>query len=270
MGLSLSDLDPPLDDVAFLARSNHRVRVLEALADGAKRRRDLRDGTGISQPTLGRVLAGFEERGWLTETDRVYALTPLGEVVAEAMAALLDTMAAVQELQSLAPLLPLAEMPFDLRRLAEGRITVPTATDASAHLRRERELLEAAGELRFLCNEATPDTVRAYRDRVVDDGQRMEVVIARDTIDAAMDDPLIRDYLRDFLATGRVSIYRYDGPVSVMLGLLDDVATITPIDGGVPRALIESTDPSVRAWVETTIDEHRAAAEPLDAGDLPA
>jgi hypothetical protein len=41
--------------------------VLEKLERDDWTRRDLRDETGISQPTLGRILDGFEERGWATE-----------------------------------------------------------------------------------------------------------------------------------------------------------------------------------------------------------
>lgn len=272
MGLSLSDLDPPLDDVAYLARSNHRVTVLTELAAGPTTRRELRDATGISQPTLGRVLDGFAARDWVREdAGRTYALTPLGRLLAEEFGDLLDTVETTQALRELAPSLPLETFDFDLRRLADARITVPTATDASAHLRRERELLEGAGRIRFLCNEANPDTVRAYRDRVVEQGQHIEVVIAADTVDVAVDDPLVRDYLRDFLETGRASFYRYDGPVSVMLGRLDDVATIVPIDDrGVPCGLVESTDPEVRAWVDETIDARRADATPLALEDLAA
>ena len=32
MGLSLDELDPPLDDIAFLSRSNNQIAVLEELA----------------------------------------------------------------------------------------------------------------------------------------------------------------------------------------------------------------------------------------------
>ncbi|MFC7231327.1 hypothetical protein ACFQMM_07750 [Saliphagus sp. GCM10025308] len=44
-----------LDEIDFLARSTHRVGVLEGLTDGARERRDLRAATGASTPTLKTV-----------------------------------------------------------------------------------------------------------------------------------------------------------------------------------------------------------------------
>lgn len=66
------DGDAPLDDIAFLARSAHRVGVLDALAEGQRERDQLRDATGASSPTLGRILADFEERHWVARDGRPY------------------------------------------------------------------------------------------------------------------------------------------------------------------------------------------------------
>lgn len=74
--LSTDEPDPPLADIAFLVRSNHRVRVLEELATDERTRRGLHEKPGISQPTLGRVLDGFQEREWVDENGRAYTLTP--------------------------------------------------------------------------------------------------------------------------------------------------------------------------------------------------
>jgi predicted transcriptional regulator len=266
MGLSLDELDPPLDDIAYLARSNNRVNVLEELVGNDQTRRDLRDTTGISQPTLGRILDGFQERSWVTKNGRGYELTPFGQLLADELGSLMDTVEAIQQLRNLAPRLPLDEMDFDLRLLAEATITTPSPTDASAHFRREGELLAETGRLQFLCNQAQPETVERFRDWVIEGGGQLEAIISGDAIDAANADPAMGAHLHDLLGSDRVTIYRYEGPVSIMLGLLDETASIVPLDeSGVPCAFIESENEAVRAWVSDTLDSHRAQAELIAA-----
>lgn len=261
MGLSVNDLDQPLDDIAFLARSNHRIDVLGELVDGDRTRRELREATGVSRPTLGRMLAGFEERGWVREVGREYSLTPLGSTVAGEFADLMATVETTQQLRDLAPALPLASMDFDLRCLAGADITTPSSTDATAHMRRESQLLAESDEIRFLCNQAQPETVERYRDWVVEEGGSLEAVIAGDAIDAASDDPSMAAHVGDLVTAPGATIYRYDGPVSVMLGTYDDLAGIVPLDdSGMPTAFIESDHDAVRSWVRDTIAARRAEA----------
>lgn len=269
MGLSLDEIDPPLDDIAFLSRSNHRVDVLTELARDERTRRDLRETTGVSRPTLGRVLDGFQERGWISNEGREYALTPLGRLLVEEFSDLMNTVETIQELSELAPRLPLEELDFDLRLLAEARITTPSPTDATAHVRREEELAECAKNIRFFCNSAHPHTVKVYRDRVVEDGQQLEAIIAGEAMDAASDDPEMEASLQDLLASERTTIYRYDGIVPVMVGLLDDTAIIQPLDdAGIPCALIETDNRVIRTWVKETIDSHQSEAEKITI-DIP-
>lgn len=269
MGLSLDELDPPLDDIAFLSRSNNRNRVLVELAEGGRTRRELRDAIGTSQPTLGRVLDGFQERGWVTKDGREYSLTPFGRLLVEEFDDLMATVETIQQLRDLAPRLPLEEMDFDLRLLAEATITTPSPTDASAHFRREVELMERTERIRFLCNQAQPETVERYRDWVVESGGHLEATIAGDAIDAASTSAEMGPYLNDMLASDRATIYRYDGPVSIMLGLLDDTASIVPLDdNGVPWAFIESEHEPVKSWVADTLEAYREQAEEITIPSL--
>lgn len=269
MGLSLEALDPPLDDIAYLSRSNHRVRVLSELARESATRGDLRDAIDVSQPTLGRILDGFEERGWLTETDRRYALTPFGRLVAEEFEALMETVETIQQLRELVPRLPLDHLDFDLRLLADARITTPSESDATAHVRREEKLARQAKRISFFCNSAHPYTVEVYRHRVVEEGQHLDAVIAADAMEAASADPTMRDHLRDILESDRSTIYRYEGHVPVMVGLMDETATIAPLDeAGVSCGLIETENDTIREWVEETIEAYRAEAHEVTPAQM--
>jgi predicted transcriptional regulator len=257
----------PLEDVAYLARSGHRVTALERLADGPMTRRALHEATDISQPTLGRILDGFEERGWVScdrTNGRTYDLTPFGEVVAAEFDTLLRTVSTMQRFRALAPYLPLDSMDFDLRHFADATITLPSGGDATAHMRREDELIAEAESVRFLCSSSYGPGIKAYRDRLVGSDVEFEAVITADALEAAAADPESAEHLTDLATAENVTIHRYEGALSLILGLIDDVVSLVPLGGsGVPVAFIESRNPVVRSWVEGEFEAHRAAAEPV-------
>ena len=274
MGLSLDELQSPLDDIAFLSRSNNRIAVLRELARKDQTRKGLRDATEVSRPTLGRILEGFQERGWIVTTGsgngHDYTLTSLGRVVFEEFSDMMGTLNTVQELRELALRIPFEELGLDPRDLADARITTPSPTDATAHSRRERELLDRSDRIQFLCNEAQPETIERYRDWIVEDNGRLEAIIASDAIDAAMADEEMGAYVRDMVAAEGVKIHRYEGDVSVMVGLLDDIASIIPLDdSGVAKAFIESTDDTVHAAVAETLRRYRNRAERVTSEGAP-
>lgn len=60
------NLEEALEIIEFHARSANRVRALNVLTEGPIERRDLEEASGISRPTLSRILDDFERRGWVT------------------------------------------------------------------------------------------------------------------------------------------------------------------------------------------------------------
>lgn len=259
-----SDLSP-LEDVAYLARSAHRVTALRRLADGPMTRQELDEATDISQPTLGRLLDGFEERDWVTcdrTNGRLYELTPFGELVAEEMDALLTTVGTMQRFRTVADDLPLDRMEFDLRRFADAEITLPRPTDATAHMRREDELIAQADDVRFLCSSSYGPGIKAYRDRVVGSDISFEAVITADALDAAMGDEESARWVQDLADADNVTVYRYDGPLSLILGIIDQVVSLVPLDeSGVPKAFIETDDGVIRQWAQAELGRYRQQAE---------
>lgn len=140
----------PLDDVEFLARSPHRVRVLECLQYEARTRAELHDETAISQPPLGRVLGGLQQRNWVEKQDQEYSLSALGQVLAEEFEDLLEIVENIQELSDVVGFLPLERVDFDLRLLGDATISKPKPNDVLVHIRRAEELLSEADHLRVL------------------------------------------------------------------------------------------------------------------------
>ena len=112
------------ETIGYLARSTHRGRLLQQLADGPVSRRELSDDPNApSDSTIRRSLRTFEEYGWLTRTaDNRVKATDMGTRVAETFRWLVD---ATEQI--------LAADPF-LRRLGDRSTDLPFTALADAEL----------------------------------------------------------------------------------------------------------------------------------------
>lgn len=264
------DYSTPLDEVEFLSRSAYRVEVLAALAEEPHTRQDLHEGTGISQPTLGRLLGSFQDHGWVEKAGQEYALTPFGSVLAEGFADLLNTVEIMQRFRDVAPYLPLDELPFDLREFGDAAITVPRTEDALAHVRRGEEVIVESDELRLFSPTADPPLFRDLYGRLQDREQSHEAIIGAAALETVLEDSDLAALVRTALQSDEMFVYRYDGSFETPIGIADGRAFVMPFDDhGVPCALIESDNEAICSWVADRLDECREQSSQLTAETLP-
>jgi DNA-binding HxlR family transcriptional regulator len=202
------------EDVAFLARSPHRVGVLETLADGPLTRADLHEETGISQPTLGRILSSFADRNWVERRRAEYALTPLGELLAESFAALLDTVETVQTLGDVVQQLPTDEMDFDIRTFSDATVWVPEPGDTLSHIRRMESVWFDAERRRLLGSTLGPASFDDRKKQASRDFDRLrqlevETIVSRAMLEQGMSDPDIRRMTLEHWDADQMSPYLY-------------------------------------------------------------
>ncbi|WP_458208110.1 helix-turn-helix transcriptional regulator [Haladaptatus sp. NG-SE-30] len=263
----------PLEDVAFLARSAHRVQVLRTLAEDPTTRPALHEMTDISQPTLGRILEPFQNRNWVERRGQEYALTPWGELLVDEFGELLDTVETIQHLSIVSQVLPVDQIDFDIRRFGSATITTSQAGDVLRHVRRAEELLSGADHVCIAADTIAPHSLEEQRDRMVNasgDGPLIESVITGDAIEQALAEPQLVGFIRDLLGSGQAPVYRYDGTIPMMIATADDIAILAPTDEqGMPGALIETGDEVIRAWVDDQFDAYKEKSTELTADDLP-
>ena len=260
----------PLDDVEFLARSDHRVTILETLTREGLTPNELQEETGISRATIGRVLGNFEERGWVKRSGRVYARTAFGDLLAEEFADLLDTVETIQRMQEIARWLPPDELDIDLRAFREATITTSRSPDVFAHIRRGDELVQDATRIRWLTGNILLEAITKQRELILEQDQTYEVIISKDAFDIALSHPDTVAVIRELLGTDNLTVYQYTGEVSIALGIIDDIATIVPYDEqNVPCALIDTESESIRSWVSDTMDGYRDRSELITVADIP-
>jgi predicted transcriptional regulator len=168
-----------LEDIAYLARSSNRVRLLVVLASGSYTRRELEDLTGIANTTIGRILNEFSEREWSERTtDGEYTVTPIGQQIVVEFIPLIESMAVIRELGETVAWFQATEKPIGMDQLTDATVLRPDPADPMAPMNAYLEDLRTASEFYCLVGVAPPESFeKAMRDGVVERGMRSEHVI---------------------------------------------------------------------------------------------
>lgn len=255
-----------LEDVEFLSRSESRITVLEALNEEPLTRDELKMATEASRTTLSRMLADFEERGWIERSDRRYALTPEGTFVASEVTRLLENMETAKQLDETLRWLPTDEFDFDLRRLRDAEVFTVHWNDP-ASMRRLAERLDDASRVRSIDNSVSREFVDILRDLVIERGISYQGILAPEAVEIVRDHPELRTQFGEIVGANRTSVYRSDSDAShAMVVLVDDQAAVCNHDTDGPRLqAILGDDEAFHAWVESYFESIRADAEPLTA-----
>ncbi|WP_101295921.1 helix-turn-helix transcriptional regulator [Halegenticoccus soli] len=262
-----------LDDVAFLARSPRRVRVLETLIEGPHTRADLQEATGVPRATVGRIVTELEARGLVTSHGVDYRASPLGELLAGEFLSLVETAETVDKLRPVIEWLPVEEFDFSLEHFADATITFLKQSDTTAPVERAAALVENGDCVRILAFGSAPQVIEAAWRTTVHGTQSLEIIFAASTLAELLADSELESgrWLRDLARCERGAVFRYDGVVPYNIAVIDDTVGFALVDEyGAPSALIETEDEAIYAWAESTINTYRHEAEPLDPDELPS
>lgn len=259
-----------LDDIRFLADSQHRAVAMDALADGPQSRADLRAVTGASSATVGRIAQAFEDRGWLVRDGSAYALTTLGAFVAERFAALRRDMETARELDRLLPRVPLQEIGIDVDRLRDAFVTRASHENPFAVVSRVRELELTAREALSLTDFFPEPCIDGRYEAIVEGTQRFEAVFAPVVVERAMASDSAEKF-EAIVASDRTHISVYDGEITYPVMCHDgEGCLIVRNDENVTIGLIETADGAVVDWVKTQFETYRSEATRLTPEALAA
>ena len=257
------------EEIAHLAGSENRVRVLRTLAEGPATRQELQDDLAVSQSTASRILADFEDRGWIRRDGGTYEATPLGSIVVRAFTRLVRTMETKDELGDVLEWLPLEGEGLDVADFADATVVLPTPTDLFTTIRYVTEGLEAAAEVRGFASTMAREAFEANWRAVSAGTQRFAMVVTPDILDAILDDPGMEAHLADLVRSERADLYVYDGEIPYTVTLVDGTVRIGTVDEeGAPRALVETEDDRVREWFEARYEAYVGDAREVTPDDL--
>lgn len=256
-----------VEAAAFLARSEHRVRVLELLADGRHAREELTAGTSVTRVTLSRILGDLTERGWVERdhADGGYAITNTGRDIYEQFDRLLETIAVGQRYPDVVDSLPTEWFDFDLRCLADADLVAADSADPLAGMRVVVDALSRASTVRAVVGSFATLPMYALSEDLSDgDAADGEVVFDRNATAVALENPDLVDRWREIEArTDRPVYYSVDETVPCNVDLVDDAVFLSIADGS-GFDVLRCADPAVVEWAQDLFREKRAAAVPLE------
>ena len=247
----------PIDDIAYLARSEHRAPTLVALTVRPRSRSELWEMTGVSSSTIRRTLGEFEERNWIRRDGYRYETTPLGAFVAYGVAELIERVETDRKLRDVWHLLPDEESGFSVEMCADAEVTLAIAEDPNRPVNRFLALVGQTDRLRFSgMDVAMLDPCKEEFCQRVVEGVEAEVI----------NPPRVAQYIRascpelfsTALDSGNLTVRLHDGLPSFGVCLFDDrvaVAAYDP-DGVMVRVLVDTDDPDAREWAEAVYRSH--------------
>jgi|AntDeeMinimDraft_5_1070356.scaffolds.fasta_scaffold00482_3 predicted transcriptional regulator len=254
-----------LGDVSYLARSENRIEVLDALTTGPQDRHALETVTGASRVTVGRILAEFDRRGWAVPADDQFEITAVGRAVATDVARLRETLAAADVLEPMARSLSPEFLSVDVRRFADAELIRADERNPLAVARIAPDVMASAQGVRILAAAVTGDTIDAQIRAARENEQVSEVVMTTGTIEAIHADGHLSERVRTSLSLEGVSLFETDEDVPVSLGIYDDETVFVGLidDDGMPTATLISENEAVLSWANETFERFREHARPI-------
>ncbi len=263
-------MDATLDDIEFLVSSDHRVGVLDALVGGSCDRDDLRTATGASSPTLGRILADFQDRHWIERDEKRYQLTDLGEFVADQFEGFRDAMAYQRRLREIWPWLPHEIEGFSVGLFTDVVVSRPGPGYPYKPVERLTELITTTKTMRgFGMALLKSGNLEPFFDHALKD-MECEYVYPPVVFEELLS--WDEDVVAEAATRPNYTVLLHDDlPLNDRCGicLFDDRVSICCYDSetGALQSLVDTGSDGMRTWAESYYEQVRDGAHPLDDAD---
>ena len=268
--MSSDKTDTPREQVLFLARAESRVQIVEHLIEsGPATQRKLRTEFDASRTTVSRSLQSLTEKGWVEKSQNEYRLTRAGRVIAQEFMGMLDTVDAVGELEEFYRWFPADLDSPDLFDAADVEVTYSTDAAPYAAARKQSKVLHTADRLRILLPATDLNSTRTITEQVTQRGLDVETVVSPD-VGALFESDEFKPLVTEMEESGLSKIYVSQDDLPFYLGLIDDgrVQIGLADDEGIPRALLETTDETIRNWATEIYGSYRSDARQKVIGEL--
>ncbi|WP_158059573.1 helix-turn-helix transcriptional regulator [Halorussus halophilus] len=260
-------MDAVLEEIDFLARSNHRIGVLEELTEGPLDRRELRTATEASSPTMSRILTDFEDRRWIVRNGPTYELTPLGEFVADRFLDFHEAMKTERKLRDVWHWLPREMDGFSVDLFADAVVSYPGPGYPYEPIERLTHLIEGTTRLRGFDSIVFKSISNETVCQGVLDGMELEYVYSPTALEKTLRwNP---DRVMEAASCDHCTIFVHDDLPDRSrcgLGIVDDRAGICCHDTetGALTAVIDTDAPEARDWAISTFERVREEAKLVD------
>ncbi|MDX1745165.1 MAG: hypothetical protein R3324_04445, partial [Halobacteriales archaeon] len=249
----------------------NRKDALGVLADGPHHRRQLEEKLGCSKATCHRIVRSFDDVNLIRRTDDGYALTPLGEVVAEQVGAFEGTVRSAYELNPFLEAFDSAPVAFDIDLFTESTITRPLPDDPSPPIHRYLELFEEARAVRTIAR--TSFVPPLYLEEIFDSALGNEkkgglVIYPKSVVKTRYSE--YEEWHRKIAEEGIPIRYRIHERTPFGMTIYDDDHVGLRAYDEATGALVlfvDTDDAEAVAWAEDVFDYYYEKSKPLTAFD---
>ena len=260
-------MEASIEEIKFIASSEHRVEVLETLTESGCTRRTLQSETGAHASTIGRVLGDFENRHWIERSGSTYELTPLGAFVADRFAKLRGAMETEGKLRDVWQWLPREMEGFSVDMFADATIAYPPAGYPYEPVERVIQLVEESDSIRGFGATVFKAVANEVFCRQALEGMDVEFIYSPAVLAATVEwNP---DLFEKAASLDHCTILVHDDlPDRRRCGIdiFDDRVAICCHDTETRalRAWIDTDTPEAREWARTVFERYRETARPID------
>lgn len=273
MSLNLGVMVVSNGALTFLAGSENRVEVLMLLRDdGPFEQRGIVDAVDASKRTVKRSLDSLEDHGWVSASDRrkEYRITALGELVLDAYTDVVDRLSVADRLGPFLERVPADALDIDPLALVDAEVVTRGDNQPYAPMDRVLEVRRDASHIREVVDIIQADSVGQLRERVESGDLEADVVLEAGVLDAVAENDGYADQFEAALAADDVTFHVFDGSLSFVFGVMDDVVVLGVTDNqGLPEAVIISDDPTVRQWATARFESYRDRGRRLTPEQTP-
>ncbi|WP_458189197.1 helix-turn-helix transcriptional regulator [Haladaptatus sp. NG-WS-4] len=260
-------MESAIEAIEFLARSNHRVGVLEELTDAPRERAELRAATGASSPTIGRILTDFEERRWIVRDGLTYELTRLGEFVANRFLGLREAMETERKLRDVWRWLPREMDGFSVDLFADAVVSHPGPGYPYEPVERITQLIQGTSRMRGFDSIVFKSINNETVCQAVLDGMELEYVYSPTALEGTV--AWNPERITEAAARENCTVFVHDDLPDgnrCGLGIVDDRVGICchDIETGALLAVIDTDAPEAREWAISTFERVRREAKPVE------
>ena len=240
-----------------------RERVLDALADGSRDQRDLRDALDVSRSTAYKALRELEDAGLVRQADDGrYGLTQYGSLVHRRHSEYVARTRRLAAARTVVEALP-DDLLVPLSFVERGELVVATPHAPERPLERFRAESSQCHDYRVLSPIAVPRFLPTIHDRVERDDLVIELLVGSGAVE------YLREYdrLDDALAEDGFDLLRTDESFEFGVLVCEDreLAALFAYgpQGGVAGMFL-SDAPDAYRWADRTYRRYRETATPVE------